>query len=99
MNDDPNNLEALATKLRGKIFHELSRMDSSNELDESSLQDRLKSYTGFFKLLQNLEEMIKRIEHERDKKLDRGVDILEFRRQLEEQIARLVEQSDEAAVS
>ena len=43
--------------------------------------------------------MMKRVQQERDKKSDRGVDILEFRRQLEEQIAKFVDKENEATFS
>ena len=99
MSDDPGKLEEIAIRLRDKILAELSAMETSKLLEEGSTEQRLKAYTGFFKLVQSLEEITKRIQQERDKKSDRGVDILEFRRQLEEQIAELVDKKNQAVVS
>ena len=90
LTDDPARLEEIAIKFRDKILDELSKLDVTCSSETLTSEQQLKSYTGYFKLLQNLEEMIKRVQQERDKKSDRGVDILEFRRQLEEQIAKLV---------
>jgi len=78
---------------------ELVGLEQVNSSEEISNEQRLKSYLGFFKLLQCLEEMMKRVQQERDKKSDRGVDILEFRRQLEEQIAKFVDKENEATFS
>lgn len=99
MSDDRNQLEDIAVKFRNKIIDELDALDKSNADEEVSNEQRLKSYLGFFKLLQCLEEMIKRVQKERDKKSDKGVDILEFRQQLEEQIAKLVDIKNEATLS
>ena len=78
---------------------ELVGLEQVNSSEEISNEQRLKSYLGFFTLLQCLEEMMKRVQQERDKKSDRGVDILEFRRQLEEQIAKFVDKENEATFS
>lgn len=99
MSNDRSQLEDIAFKFHKKIIEELASLDASNASENDTNEQRLKSYLGFFKLLQCLEEMIKRVQQERDKKSDRGVDILEFRQQLEEQIAKLVDIKDEAAVS
>ena len=99
LSDDRSDLEDITFKFRNKIIDELASLDTLNTKEDISNEQRLKSYLGFFKLLQCLEEMIKRVQQERDKKSDRGVDILEFRRQLEEQIAKLVDLKNEAALS
>ena len=91
MADDRSDLEGIAFKFREMIIGELANLDAVEGDEPVSNEQRLKSYLGFFKLLQCLEEMIKRVQQERDKKSERGVDILEFRRQLEEQIAKLVD--------
>ncbi len=99
MTDDRSDLEDITFKLRDKIIDELASLDTANNSEDVSDEQRLKSYLGFFKLLQCLEEMMKRVQQEREKKSDRGVDILEFRRQLEEQITKLVDIKNEASLS
>lgn len=96
---DRSQLEDITIKFHNKIMDELVGLEQVNSSEEISNEQRLKSYLGFFKLLQCLEEMMKRVQQERDKKSDRGVDILEFRRQLEEQIAKFVDKENEATFS
>ncbi len=96
--DDSDQLEKIATKLKNIICAELSNMETHIEVETTSTEQKLKAYTGFFKLVQNLEEMIKRIQTDRDKKSNRGVDILEFRKQLEKQIAKLVDEKTEKPI-
>ncbi len=95
----PDQFETIAVKLRDKVLSDLSILEASMGDTDEVNEQRLKSLTGFFKLLQSIEEMIKRIQQERDKKTDRGVDILEFRQQLEKQIAKLVDDKIEETVS
>lgn len=56
---------------------------------------QLKELTGIFKLLQGVEEMIKKIQENRDRQRDSGIDALEFRRKLEQQIAQIVDTQTE----
>lgn len=97
--DSPTQLEGIAIKIQEQILTDLETLQNSKEPNELSGEQRLKSLTGFFKLLQSVEEMIKRIQQERDKKSNRGVDILEFRKQLEKQITKLVDEKTEGAIS
>lgn len=97
--DDRSDLEDIVFKFRNKIIEQLASIDTLDGDENVPNEQRLKSYLGFFKLLQCLEEMIKRVQQERDKKSERGVDILEFRQQLEEQIAKLVDIKNEATLS
>ena len=92
-------MEDIVIKLRNSVLSELDFLTTDKDQEKTSSEQRLKLLTGFFKLLQGLEEMLEQKKEERDKKPDRGVDILEFRRQLEEQIARLVDHETETAVS
>lgn len=96
---DRSDLENITFKFRNIVIDELASLDTAKGEEFVTNEQRLKSYLGFFKLLQCLEEMIKRVQQERDAKSERGVDILEFRRQLEEQIAKLVDLKNEAIVS
>lgn len=99
MADDRSDFEDITFKFRNLVIDKLASLDTA-EVDELIPNEQhLKSYLGFFKLLQCLEEMIKRVQQERDAESERGVDILEFRRQLEEQIAKLVDIKNEATLS
>ncbi len=98
MSDEPSQLEEIAIKFRNKLLDKVSKFEDVEADEAISSEQQLKSYMGFFKLLQSLEEMIKRVQQEREKKSDRGVDILEFRRELEEQIAKLVDAKTQAII-
>ena len=97
--DASNQFETFTIRLRDKILSDISELETSMGVGEGDSEQRLKSLTGFFKLLQSVEEMIKRIQQERDKKSDRGVDILEFRKELEKKISKLVDNKAEGVVS
>jgi hypothetical protein len=92
-------LEKIAMRFRNLLFSQLAGFEHEKNSDTKTEEQKLKSYAGFFKLVQSLEEMINRIQIERDKKSSRGVDILEFRQQLEKQIAKLVDENSEKPVS
>ena len=97
--DDRSDFEDITFKFRNLVIDKLASLDTA-EVDELIPNEQhLKSYLGFFKLLQCLEEMIIRGQQERDAESERGVDILEFRRQLEEEIAKLVDIKNEATLS
>ena len=97
--DASGQMEDIVMKLRNSVLSELDILTTDKDQEKTSSEQRLKLLTGFFKLLQGLEEMVEQKQQERDKSSDRGVDILEYRRQLEEQIARLVDRETETAVS
>lgn len=97
--DATSQVEAIAHRLKHQILKDLEKLETMSEPDEISGEHRLKCLTGIFKLLQTVEEMIKRSRDERERKQDRGVDILEFRKQLEKQIAKLVDKKAEGIVS
>lgn len=92
-------LEKIAIRFRKLLLSQLANFELEENHADIQQEQKLKSYAGFFKLVQNLEEMINRIQIERDKKSSRGVDILEFRQQLEKQIAKLVDENSEKPVS
>ena len=100
--DNPNQFEKIITKLQNMILAELKEIEEAKITDSetpTTIEQKLKTYTGFFKLVHLLEETTQQIKQERDKKSDRGIDILEFRKQLEKQIAKLVDDKIEETVS
>lgn len=98
LSDEPSELEEIIIKFRDKLLDKVAKFEDVEADEALSTEQQLKSYIGFFKLLQSLEDMIKRVQQEREKKSERGVDILEFRRELEEQIAKLVDAKTQAII-
>lgn len=92
-------LEPAVLRLRARLLEELEQTENCEEFQASSLDQRMKTLTGIFKALQGAEDMINRIKQENELDEKRGIDVVEFRRQLEEQIARLVEQENSQPVS
>ena len=100
--DNPNQFEEIVTKLQNMVLAELKEIEAAKITDTATpatTEQKLKTYTGFFKLVQLLEETTQEIKQKRDKKSDRGIDILEFRKQLEKQITKLVDNKIEEIIS
>jgi len=92
-------LEEIALKFRGMLSSEMISISGNLEEANASIEDRLKAYTGYFKILRDVELMIKGIRQQRDQQSGTELEVLEFRRQLEEQIARLVDKEAPSFVS
>ena len=105
MDDDPRSgdgthvLEPAILRLRTRLLEELEQTETCEDFKSGSADQRMKTLTGIFKTLQGVEDMINRIRQENELDQKRGIDVVEFRRQLEEQIARLVEQESAQTVS
>ncbi len=92
-------LEPVILRLHERLLKELEDTEKSEEFIEAPPEQRMKILTGLFKALQGVEDMINQKKREFETHAKRGIDVVEFRRQLEEQIARLVEQESQEAVS
>ena len=86
-------------RLRDRLLSELERTDDCDDFRNASSEQRVRVLTGIFKALQGVEEMMMRMGRDSKNKSTTGVDVVEFRRQLEEQIARLVDQETAETVS
>ena len=91
-------LEPVVTRLRDRLIAELEAAEHSEAFKKASPDQRLKTLSGIFKTLEGVEEMMKRIQQEQELNERRGIDVVEFRRQLEKQIARLVQQESEKPI-
>ncbi|MEL7428749.1 MAG: hypothetical protein AAFN43_01995 [Pseudomonadota bacterium] len=92
-------LQPVILRLRDRLVAELEETENSKAFRDATADQRMKTLTGFFKALQGVEDMINRMERESELDEKRGIDVVEFRRQLEEHIARLVEQEGAKPVS
>ena len=92
-------LEPAILRLRERLLGELEQTETCEEFQSATTDQRMKILNGIFKTLQGVEDMINRIKQENELDQKRGIDVVEFRRQLEEQIARLVEQESATALS
>jgi len=97
--DGTHVLEPAILRLRARLLEELEQTETCEDFKSATTEQRMKTLTGIFKTLQGVEDMINRIRQESELDQKRGVDVVEFRRQLEEQIARLVEQESARPVS
>ncbi len=92
-------LERLTTRLWERLLTELDRTEECEEFQNASPENRVRVLTGIFKALQGVEQTMMRMGRDSKDRSDGGINVVEFRRQLEEQIARLVEQEASEAVS
>lgn len=90
--DADYTLEEIVLRLRERLLQELVRTEGCEEFRSAGSEQRMRILTGIFKALQGVEEMMARINRDGNAKSANGLDVVEFRRQLEKQIARLVEQ-------
>ena len=88
--------EKIVFDLHRRLLLELENLDQALEDEAATTQQRLKIYSGFFKMVQGVELMINGIKQQRERENEKQVEVVEFRRQLEEQIAKLID--EEAAI-
>lgn len=67
--------------------------------DEDTAELPARELSDFLKLLQGVEDMINRIERNRDQRTNQRADLLEMRREIERQIEALVDETAEGDVS
>jgi len=79
--------------------YEVEEVAEEQSIEQQSVEKQLKELTGLFKLLQGVEEMLKHAQENRDRRRESGIDALEFRRKLEEQIEKLVDEDAEGEMS
>jgi len=94
-----NTFEKIVGRLNALLLSMIGTFEINHEASEQTSESQLKELAGLFKLLQGVEEMLKRIQENRDRRQQSGVDALEFRRKLEEQIAQLVDEDAEDKLS
>ena len=86
---DGDTTKALIHKILQQIEKELRQIETDESFLEKSIDQRLKILTGLFKTIAAIDETRKRLESQQHDQHSRGLDPVEFRRELEEQIARL----------
>ena len=94
MNNEPENahpLEPVILRLQERLLSELRDTEDDPAFSEEPLEKRTRVLTNIVKALQGVEDMINRIKKDRERDAERGIDVVEYRRQLEEAIAGLVD--------
>ena len=105
MTEEKSHLEGSAlfeetlVELRQRMAEELGRLDSDEELQLATSEKRLKYLSGYFKTLQGVEDMVNRLWDKRGEEESKGISVVEFRRQLEEQIERLIQAEAAQSIS
>ncbi|MEO0329407.1 MAG: hypothetical protein AAF217_12510 [Pseudomonadota bacterium] len=92
-------VEKVTVRLKERILVELAGLENELDTGEGTTEHHLKMLTGFFKMVQGVDQMIDGIQQRHDRDQDDEIDIMEFRRELETQIARLVEAESTGALS
>jgi len=89
----------MAFRLRDRVTNEFERLDEGLDGGSADAEKRMKLLSGFFRLLQGVEEMVGRIEQRRHEKRNRSSDLVELRRELEKRIDALVQGQTDTPVS
>ena len=88
-------VERVTHRLKERLLLELESLESELDSEAATKEQSFKVLSGFFKMVQSVDQMIDGFEQRREREREHEVDIVEFRRALEKQIARLIE-SEEA---
>ncbi|MEM9277749.1 MAG: hypothetical protein AAGA76_04185 [Pseudomonadota bacterium] len=91
--------ESVVLDLQKRLACEMKNLDADLTGEGVTTEQRFKTFTGYFKMVQGVEMMIDGIRQQREQDREHGIEVVEFRRQLEEQISRLVDDETEDAVS
>ena len=90
-------MDSMLAHLQNSMHAELDAMDEQRLKKEVSSESRLKQLIAFFKAIQGVNEMANRTNNN-DNRSCEGVDILEFRRELERHIKALEEKQENESV-
>lgn len=82
--------EKIVSRFNKVLLSMITSFEVQEEPSEITTEKQLKELAALFKLLQGVEGMLKQIQENRDRRRESGIDALEFRRKLEEQIEKLV---------
>lgn len=91
-------VERVVVRLKQRLLDELTGIEDRLDSGEESPEQHLKMLTGFFKMIQGVDQMVDGIEQRQEEQREQAVDIVEFREELEAQIARLVDAENEAGL-
>lgn len=91
--------ESVVRDLQSRLFKEMQKLDEALSAEDVSTEQRFKTYTGYFKMVQGVEMMMNGIRQQREQDREHKVSVVEFRRQLEEQISKLVDEETPETVS
>jgi len=86
---DEKSLEEMHSRFKVGMISELKKLALIKPDDSDAFANGMKSVLGYFKQLQSIKEIIQWIKQDFDGQMEQGVDILEFRRELEKRISIL----------
>ncbi len=96
--DSEHILYGFACQLSDRILDELAKIEITLAEQGDTVEGRVKLLLDHFKLVQNVADIMDRLKKKHDETANRGRDIVEFRRELEAQIARLVDEEASGTV-
>ncbi|MEM7214851.1 MAG: hypothetical protein AAF423_04845 [Pseudomonadota bacterium] len=91
--------EETVVDLHRRLAEEMKQLDAALTDEDVTTEQRFRTFTGYFKMVQGVELMINGIRQQREQDREQGIELVEFRRQLEEQISRIVDAEAEGTVS
>ena len=97
--DESEFLTTVLTLMRDLILDQIEELETVMKDKTISGEQRLKDVMSMLKVLQGAEQMAERKKKNEHGTTERGMDTLEFRRQLEKQIDGLVDEKPKEAVS
>jgi len=86
---DEKSLGEIQLRFKTGLVSKLKKLASIEPHNNDDFDNGMKSVLSYFKQLQSIEEIIKWIKQDFDVQSEPGVDILDFRRELEKRIAIL----------
>ena len=91
--------EGALVDMHERLADEMKKLDRELTKEGVTTEQRFKTFTGYFKMVQGVELMMNGIRQQREQDREHGIEMVEFRRQLEEQISRLVDTEPPGTVS
>ena len=92
-------LESLVLDFRDTLSKEITDLGQDMEQKKISAVESIKALTDLFKLIQGVELISKGVRQQREQQSEKQLEVVEFRRELEAQIARLVDAETPLSVS
>ncbi len=92
-------LESIVLDFRETLSKEIKKLGDDLEGNKSSASEQVKAFADFFKLIQGVEMISKGVRQQREQHSEKQLEVVEFRRELEAQIARLVDAETSLPVS
>lgn len=92
-------LEALLLEYRDTLSNEIAQLGKALDEKQAPATVRVKAFADFFKVIQGVELILNGVRQQREQHSETQLEVVEFRRELEAQIASLVDAETSLPVS